>query len=74
MNLSPQDTARFYRIWWPLLHYVNARRGIIPDFPASPKEGSMNPQDANSILQALWKSDALREAFIYPGKPRSATV
>jgi hypothetical protein len=64
MNLSAQETERFYHIWFPLLSYVNAHRQIVSDFPAAPGEGNINTQDAIKIREVLWGSDALREAFI----------
>ena len=64
MRLSAQDTQRFYRIWWPLLRYVNAKHHIVPDLPPLPGEGTLNGQDAYQIREVLWASDALREAFI----------
>jgi hypothetical protein len=64
MRLSAQDTQRFYRIWWPLLRYVNAKHRIVPDLPPLPGEGTLNGQDAHQIREVLWASDALREAFI----------
>ena len=57
MNLSAQKTERFYRIWFPLLSYVNAHRQIVSDFPAAPGEGNVNTQDALKIRQVLWESN-----------------
>jgi hypothetical protein len=64
MNLSTQETERFYRIWWPLLYYINTQRQIVPDLPAEPSEGTINRQDAHQVRKVLWESDSLRQAFI----------
>jgi tetratricopeptide (TPR) repeat protein len=40
MKLSIQDTERFYRIWWPLLRYVNAQRKIVPEPPQAESGGT----------------------------------
>ncbi|HYQ90765.1 MAG TPA: hypothetical protein VES89_01485 [Candidatus Competibacteraceae bacterium] len=64
MQLSAQDTERFYGIWWPLLRYVNAQRHIVHELPAVPEKSSLSSQDAHQIRQVLWESDELREAFI----------
>lgn len=64
MILPPQDTERFYRIWWALLKYVNAQNHLIPNMPATPSEGSIKVADAGKIRDALWKDDPLREKFI----------
>jgi len=64
MILPPQDTERFYRIWWALLRYVNTQKHFIRDFPATSSEGSVKLEDAAKIRDALWKDDTLREKFI----------
>ncbi|MGR8935909.1 MAG: hypothetical protein ACU837_16245 [Gammaproteobacteria bacterium] len=64
MNLSPTECEQFYRIWWPLLNYVNRQKNLVADFPESPKFGSIDPQDAIVIRNALWESDELLNAFI----------
>ena len=64
MQLSAQDTERFYRIWWPLLRYVNAQRHIVADLPAVPGKATISGQEAHQIRKVLWESDDLREAFI----------
>jgi hypothetical protein len=30
MQLPPEQTARFYRIWVALLHYVNDQQHLVP--------------------------------------------
>lgn len=64
MILDPADTARFYTIWFPLLHFVSRRKGIMPHFPATQGAGSVSPQDAAELRDILWADDSLREAFI----------
>jgi len=62
--LPLEQTARFYRIWFELLHYVNEDRHLVDSFPASPEDGSVNPADAMNLRNALWADDVLRERFI----------
>lgn len=64
MIVAPHETERFYRIWWPLLRYVNAQRQIVADLPVSPEDGSLAIKDAFDIRKALWEDDQLRAAFI----------
>src|SRR4051812_2632496 len=64
MHLPPEQTARFYRIWFALLHYVNDQRHLLPTFPASPGEATIPPADAKRLRDALWADDPLREQFI----------
>jgi hypothetical protein len=64
MQLRPDQTARFYRIWFPLLHYVNEQRQLTTTFPDTPEEGSITQNDALQLRDALWADDELREKFI----------
>ena len=64
MILLPEETERFYRIWWALLGYVNTQRHLIADVPAQPTPGVLQPVDAVKIRDALWADDGLREDFI----------
>ena len=59
-----EQTARFYRIWFELLHYVNEHLHLVDVFPASPEDGAIEPADAMTLRNALWADDALRERFI----------
>jgi len=47
--LPLEQTARFYRIWFELLYYVNEDRHLVDSFPASPEDGSVNPADAVNL-------------------------
>jgi hypothetical protein len=64
MLLQPQETERFYRIWFPLLRFVNAQRQLVPDFPAQPTPGSIKPDEAGKIRSALWADNSLLDQFI----------
>lgn len=64
MHLSSEEVARFYGIWFPLLHYVNQRRKVIASFPARWHDAAVQAEDAVAVRNALWEDDTLREAFI----------
>src|SRR5579859_3978065 len=64
MRLAPQETERFYRIWFALLHYVNTQLHLVPTFPAAPGEHDVSPEVTMQVRDALWANDALREQFI----------
>jgi hypothetical protein len=64
MLLPPQETERFYRIWFPLLHYVNTQLQLVPAFPAAPGKEEVSTADIIQVRDALWADDALREQFI----------
>ncbi len=64
MRLPPQDTERFYRIWFALLHYINTQLHLVPSFPAAPGEQDVSPEVTMQVRDALWAHDALREQFL----------
>ena len=64
MRLAPQETERFYRIWFALLHYINEQLHLVPDFPEAPGEQDVSPEAEMQVRDALWANDAVREQFI----------
>lgn len=64
MILSTADSERFYRIWWPLLSYVNDRTNLVPDFSKKPITGSIKLQDALALRDALWSSREYLQGFV----------
>jgi hypothetical protein len=64
MHLPAQDVERFYRIWFPLLYYVNQQRHLVEYFPGTWGKGSIEPSAAVTLRDALWADDSLHEAFI----------
>ncbi len=64
MILLPQDTDRFYHIWFALLGFVNNERHIIAKFPDKPTQGAVKVEDAVKIRDVLWEHDSLLDKFI----------
>ena len=64
MHLNESEVARFYSIWFPLLHFVNQHRKVVPTFPKEWRNAGVSPEVAVPVRDALWEDDALREAFI----------
>jgi hypothetical protein len=64
MRLAPQETERFYRIWFALLHYTNEQLHLVPDFPEAPGERDVSPEAEVQVRDALWANDVVREQFI----------
>ena len=64
MHLPPDQAARFYHIWLPLLHHVNTRRKVVPEFPATSEPGQVSPVQVKPVRDALWADDTLRESFV----------
>ena len=67
MQLPPEQTARFYRIWLALLTFVNEQQHLVPAFPANEERNGLLPlSDEMQLRTALWADDGLRERFIRP--------
>ena len=64
MRLSPQNIERFYRIWFALLHYVNAQVQLVPDFPEIPGKEAVSTDVTVQLRDALWAHNDLREHFL----------
>src|SRR5215469_8730919 len=64
MRLPSQDTARFYRVWFALLHYVNEQLRLVPYFPETPDTSAVSAEDTMRVRDALWADNAVRERFI----------
>ncbi len=56
MQLPPEQTARFYRIWLALLHDVNEQLHLVPAFSATEEKNGLLPlSSAISLLLASVK-------------------
>jgi hypothetical protein len=64
MILQPNETERFYRIWFAMLSCANRRLKLVRELPESPRDGSIDVQDAYKVATAVWADDALRHSFI----------
>lgn len=64
MHLTEKEVECFYGIWFPLLHFVNQHRKLVPSFPKEWRNANVPPEAAVPIRNALWEDDALRETFI----------
>ncbi|MBZ0304156.1 MAG: hypothetical protein K8J31_30755 [Anaerolineae bacterium] len=70
MHLNESEVERFYSIWFPLLHFVNQHRKVVPSFPKEWRNARVPPEVAVPVRDALWEDDALREAFIVENPAR----
>ncbi|HEV2582717.1 MAG TPA: hypothetical protein VGT44_17800 [Ktedonobacteraceae bacterium] len=59
-----EQVERFYRVWIPLLHYVNEQRDLVAPFPPDSKEARLPVSDIFKLRDALWADDGLRENYI----------
>lgn len=62
MILSPDETERFYRIWFALLHFVNEQRQLVSSFPVTRQHVSVS--EVRTLRDALWADNALRQEFL----------
>jgi hypothetical protein len=72
MRLSPQESERFYRIWFALLHYVNAQLQLVPAFPDAPGKEDVSVEITVQLRDALWANDALHERFMTDNPAQSS--
>jgi hypothetical protein len=64
MRLPPDQVERFFRIWRPLILYVNRKlRGEPAILDARPDE-PWDTQNVYTIREALWANEAVREALV----------
>jgi hypothetical protein len=63
MILQPQETARFYTIWFAMLSYANRRLKLVAELPESPQDGSINAQDAYKMRCATPSPTRTRPAY-----------
>jgi hypothetical protein len=64
MTIGQAGAERFYRIWWPLLKFVNRELGIVPDLRMRPSDGALQVEQAMLLRNALWEDELLRERFV----------
>jgi hypothetical protein len=64
MQLPPEQTARFYRIWLALLRFVNEAQQLVPAFAATEEDEPLPLTNEMRLRNALWADDGLRERFI----------
>ncbi len=64
MRLAPQETERFYHIWFAILRYTNSQVHIDPNFPETPRDGGISPAVAAQLRDAFWADDILYKRFL----------
>jgi hypothetical protein len=63
MTLEPEDVARFYRVWFALLTFVNSEKQLVKNWPARFEDG-VKAEQAVRLRDALWEDDALLARFV----------
>jgi len=64
MILETEDAGRFYRVWWPLLTYVNEELQVFDELTVRSQDGALAFEQTVELRDALWADDDLREDFL----------
>ena len=64
MLLKTEQAERFYRIWFAVLRFVNAKTGLIKKLPGNRTTGSLGVDVALKLRDALWDKEELLDQFI----------
>lgn len=65
MILEPAESERFFRVWWPLLHFTNRETGLFPRFAsAAPTKPPPTAEAALRTRNALWADPTLLGRFV----------
>ncbi len=64
MNISPEDTALFFRLMWAVQFYVNQRLNILPDVKLVEEYARLPSEEKVKARDALYQHLELLEAFI----------
>lgn len=64
MKLTDEDGKLFYKLWLPLLDYVNEKKGIKPDLHEIHLAKTLNPNEVKEVANALWRETNLIDAYL----------
>jgi hypothetical protein len=64
MHLTPLEVAQFYRIWMPLLHWLNEERRVVARFPMPSDVHPVSPELLHPVRTLLWSDPTILDAFI----------
>ena len=64
MILNSQEGERFYKIFWPLLAYVNDKFSISSEFKSQLESGEILSGTVAPIREKLWADNSLLESFV----------
>lgn len=70
MKLNIQEAEQFYRIWWPLLVYVNNKFSISREFNAQVDSKKVLALTVAPIREKLWADNSLLESFVSENSAR----
>ena len=65
MKLSEEDGKLFYKLWLPLLDYVNEKRSVNPDLHDIHLAKTLNPSEVKEVADALWNETTLIDTYLH---------
>ena len=64
MTLSEKDGQLFYKLWLPLLDYVNEKCKVNKNVKDMANTKSLNPQEVKEIANVLWDDVSLIDQYL----------
>lgn len=64
MTLSEKDGQLFYKLWLPLLDYVNEKCKVNKNIKDMANTKSLNPQEVKEIANVLWDDVSLIDQYL----------
>lgn len=64
MTLSEQDGQLFYKLWLPLLDYVNEKCKVNKKVKNMANKKNLNPQEVKEIANVLWDDVSLIDGYL----------
>ena len=68
MRLERSDADLFYRLWFPLLDFVNSKYHVCPEAGPINKELGVDACDAKAIADYLWSHTGVIEEYLTVAK------
>ena len=64
MVLSTEDAALFYRLWLPLLDYVNQKYNVNPELGELSETDSIDPEEVIVIAKYVWSNPEVIDQYL----------
>ena len=64
MTLSTEDAKLYYRLWLPVLDYVNKKYGINENLKQIAGAEGLDPKDVKEVANKLWEDVAVLDEYL----------
>lgn len=64
MTLSKEDGQLYYKLWMPLLDYVNKKYGVKKNLKKIAEAKSLNPADVKVVADRLWDDVSVIDEYL----------